>query len=127
MIQTPVSLKKFHDGPSGAFSRLKISQISGQIETLNQCPATLDMYHFHPRLPKDESLYNQTSLTEVTESDLAELRRFPRYFIIQNRLYFVYSLVFGVVKLVSALLFAPPAAPFFVACCALWRVAGRPE
>jgi 1-acyl-sn-glycerol-3-phosphate acyltransferase len=39
----------------------------------------------------------------------------------------VYFLVFGVVKLVSTLLFALLAAPFFIACCALWRAAGCPE
>jgi hypothetical protein len=106
MTQAPLSLKKFHDGPSRAFNRLKTSQISGQTETLNRCPTTLDMYHFHPPLPNDESLYNKTSLAEVTKSDLAELRRFPRYSVVQKLLYFVYFLVFGVIKFVSTLLFA---------------------
>jgi hypothetical protein len=106
MTQAPLSLKKFHDGPSRAFSRLKISQIAGQTETLNQYLTTLDMYHFHLPLPKDESFYNKTSLTEVTESDLAELRRFPCGSVVQKLLHFVYFTVFGVVKLVSTLLFA---------------------
>jgi hypothetical protein len=95
MTQAPLSLKKVHDGPSGAFSGLKTSQISGQTEILNQRLTTLDMYHFHPPLPNDESLYNQTSLTEVTESDLAELRRFPHYSVVQKLLHFVYFLAFG--------------------------------
>jgi hypothetical protein len=83
----------------------------------------LDIYHFHPPLPKDGSLYNQTSLTDVMESNLAEFRRFPRYSIVQTLLHLVYFLVFGVAKLVSTLL----AVPFFIACCVLWRAAGRPE
>jgi hypothetical protein len=123
MTQTPLSLKKFHDGPSGEFRWLETSQISVQTETLNRCPTTLDISHFHPPLPKDESLYNETSLTEITESDLTKLRRLPRCSVVQKLLHFVYFLVFGVVKLVSTLL----AAPDFVACCALWRAAGRPE
>jgi hypothetical protein len=76
-----------------------------------------------PPLPKDESLYNQKSLTEVTESDLAELRRFPRYSVVHKMLHFVYFLVFLVVKLVSTLLLALLAAPFFIAYYALWRAA----
>jgi hypothetical protein len=127
MIQVPLSLKKFHDGPSGAFIRLKTSQFSGQTETLKRCSATLDTYHFHPPFPKDGSLYNQTLLAEVTESDLTEIRRLPRYSVVQKLLHFVYLLVFEVVKLLSTLLFALLAAPFFIACCALWRAAGRPE
>jgi 1-acyl-sn-glycerol-3-phosphate acyltransferase len=85
------------------------------------------MYHYHPPLPKDPSLYNQTSLTEVSESDLAQLRRFPRYSLFQKLLHIVYFLIFGVVKLLSILMFAIIAAPFFTACCAIWRAAGRPE
>jgi hypothetical protein len=61
---------------------------------------------------------------QSVESDLVELRRFPRYSVVQKLLLFVYFLVFGVVKLVSMLLLA---APFFIMCCALWRAAGRPE
>jgi hypothetical protein len=61
------------------------------------------MYHFHPPLPKDESLYNQTSLTEVTESNLAELRHSPRDPLVQKLLHFACFLIFGVVKLVSTL------------------------
>jgi hypothetical protein len=119
MTQAPLSLKKFHDDPSGVFSRLKTSQISSQTETLNRCPTALDIYHFHPPLPKDESRYNQTSLTEVPKSDLAELHRFPRDSVVQKLLYFVYFLVFAVVKLVSTLLFALLATRFFIACYAL--------
>jgi hypothetical protein len=52
------------------------------------------------------------------ESDFAELRRFPRYSVVQKLLYFVYFLVFGLVKLDVTVR---------TACCALWRVAGRPE
>jgi hypothetical protein len=127
MAQAPLSLKKFHDGPSGAFSRLKTFQISSQTETLDRHPITLDMDHFHPPLPKDESLCDQTSLTEVTESDLAELRRFPRYSIVQKLLHFVYFLIFQVIKLVSMLLFALLAGLFFIAYCTLWRAAGHRE
>jgi hypothetical protein len=82
MTQAPLSLKKFHDGPSGAFSLLKTSQILGQTETLNRCPTILDMYHFYPPRLKGQSLYNQTSLSQVTESDLVQLRRFPRYSVV---------------------------------------------
>jgi hypothetical protein len=85
------------------------------------------MYHFHPPLPKDKSLDNQTSLTEVTKSDLAELRRFPRYSVVQKLLHFGYFLVFGAVKVVSTLLFALLVVPFFIARCTLWRAAWRPE
>jgi hypothetical protein len=85
------------------------------------------MDHFHPPLPKDEFRDDQTSLTEVTESNLPELRCFRRYFVVQKLLRFLYFLLFGVVKLVSALLFALLTAPFFITCCALWWAAGRPE
>jgi 1-acyl-sn-glycerol-3-phosphate acyltransferase len=85
------------------------------------------MDHFHPLLPKDESLNNQTSPVESTRSDLAELRRSSHYSVVQKLLHFVYFLVFGVIKLFSRLLFTLLAAPFFIACCALWWAAGRPE
>jgi hypothetical protein len=61
----------------------------------------------------------------VTGSDLAGLRRFSGYYVVRKRPHFAYSLIFEVVKLVSTLLFALLVAPFFSACCALWRAAGR--
>jgi hypothetical protein len=83
--------------------------------------------HSHPPFPQDLSLYKQTELTEVTPSELLEYRKLPTYSFRHRVLHLLYFLIFGVVRIITLLLFITIAVPIFLSACTLWRIAGRPE
>jgi hypothetical protein len=83
--------------------------------------------HFHPPVPEELTLYKQTELTEVTESELLEYRKLPTYSLRQRLFHLLYFLIFGVVKLVAALFYTLIVGPVFLGGCALWRTLGRAE
>ncbi|KAH0791239.1 Acyltransferase family protein [Histomonas meleagridis] len=86
----------------------------------------MPLYHLHPPLPKDESLYHQKAPTEVTIEQLLELRKLPKYTVQQRILHIIMFIIFGIPKALLALTFALITVPFFVLGCAIWRTLGRP-
>lgn len=87
----------------------------------------MKLYHYHPPLPKDESLYHQTAPTEVTIDELKELRKLPKYTPFARVMHIVLFIVFGIPKAILALTFAIITVPLFVIGCAIWRTLGRSE
>jgi 1-acyl-sn-glycerol-3-phosphate acyltransferase len=85
------------------------------------------MFHFHPPLATDKSLHNQTQLSHVTEDELLELRRLPTYTRAQTIFHVIFFLIFGIPKLILAILYTLLAGPSFIFACSIWRVLGRPE
>ena len=84
------------------------------------------IHHFHPPLPQDQKLYNQTEPTETTLEELAELRRMPTYTASQKVLHVLMFLVFGIPKLILVIPFAIVSGGMFMLVCAVWRALGRP-
>jgi hypothetical protein len=83
--------------------------------------------HFHPPAPKDKSLYNQTAPTEVTIDELMEYRKVPKFSTKIVIIQVLMSLIFGIPKVILALLFGLFAGPFFIVIVSIWRAFGKPE
>lgn len=85
------------------------------------------IWHYHPPLPTDESLYHQKEPTETTLEELKVLRRLPRYTLPQKILQVLMFVVFGIPKIILVVPYTVVAAIIYVILCALWRGVGRPS
>lgn len=84
------------------------------------------MWHYHPPLPSDESLYHQTEPTETTLETLQQLRRLPKYTLGQKILQVLMFIVFGIPKIILVVPYTIVAAIIYMILCAIWRGVGRP-
>ena len=86
-----------------------------------------NFYHFHPPLPKNDSLYHQTQLAETTIEELQELRKPPTYTLIQKLLHILMFIIFAPLKIICFVIFLIATAPVFLIVGAVWRAVGHPE
>jgi 1-acyl-sn-glycerol-3-phosphate acyltransferase len=87
----------------------------------------MKLYHFHPPKPEDKKWYHQTAPSECTVEELIQLRKPPKYTWFQRFCQILLFLIFGPLKIVTAVPFGIISGAFFVLLVSIWRSLGRPE
>jgi 1-acyl-sn-glycerol-3-phosphate acyltransferase len=87
----------------------------------------MSLYHYHPPVNPDPKWSNQTEPSECTEEELRALREFPKYSVPQKIIQILLFLIFGLVKIISAVIYGILTGALFMLSCAIWRSLGRSD